>query len=224
MEDIIGWAAHPSMGVSLLGLDLGDRKSGRADTHEAEKIGADWQSDDVSRTREALARLILTLGLVPSTMRQPLGSALRALNLGEVEPLLQPAKTTRWKGAHSLAHLRRLAVMHVFFRWGPKPHTKRVALEVVGENLGVSVGTLRTWETKWLPDIYPDVKSLFQIAKRAGEIQRCIDQDPGFETNDLVAILLANTLSITHPLQAIAEAHRTAQQKARTQPRRPKKK
>ncbi len=108
-------------------------------------------------------------------------------------------------------------------RWGPKPHTKSAALEVVGESFGVSVGTLRTWETKWLPDIYPDVKSLFQIAKRAGEIQRCIDKDPDFETDDLVAISLANALSITHPLQAIAEAHRTAQQKARTQPRRPKK-
>ena len=126
-EDLIGWAAHHSMGVSLLGLDLGDRKSGRADTHEAEKIGADWQSDDVSRTREALARLILILGLVPSTMRQPLGSALRALDLGEVQPLLQPTNTTRWKGAHSLAHLRRLVVMHVFFRWGRKTHTKRAA-------------------------------------------------------------------------------------------------
>lgn len=222
-EDIIGWAAHHSMGVSLLGLDLEDRKSGRADTHEAEKIGANWPSDDVSITREALARLILILGLVPSTMRQPLGSALRALNLGEIEPLLQPANTARWKGAHSLAHLRRLVVMHVFFRWGPKPHNKRAALEVVGENLGVSVGTLRTWETKWLPDIYPDIKSLFQIAKRAGEIQRCIDQDPDFETDDLVAASLANTLLITHPLQAVAEAHRTALQNARTQPRRPRK-
>ncbi len=194
-EDLIGWAAHHSMGVSLLGLDLEDRKSGRADTHEAEKFGADWQSDDVSRTREALARLILILGLVPSTMRQPLGSALQALNLGEVNPLLQPTISTRWKGAHSLASLRLLVVMHVFFRWGRKTHTKRAALELVGESLGVSVGTLRTWEIKWLPDIYPDVKKgLFQLAKRAGEIQRCIDQDPDFETDDLVAASLERFL------------------------------
>ena len=142
-EDLIGWAAHHSMGVALLGLDLEDRKSGRTDTHEAEKIGADWQIDDVSRTREALARLIL-IGLVPSTMRQPLGSALQALNLGEVKPLLQPTSATRWKGAHSLARLRLLVVMHVFFRWGRKTHTKTAALELAGESLGVSVATLRT--------------------------------------------------------------------------------
>jgi len=114
--------------------------------------------------------------------------------------------------------------MHVFFRWGRKTHTKRGAQEEVGKTLGVSKATLRTWENRWLPDVYSDVKSLFELAKRAGEFQRCIDQDPDFETDDLVAASLANTLLVIQPLQTVADAHRTAERKARTQPRRPKKK
>ncbi len=214
-EDLVRWAIHHKIGVSTIRLSLEDRKAGEADAHRFEEIGSEWQVGDLSQARELLADIIAVSGLVPGSMRQTLVGALQALNLGEVDPLMEPTHGEYWTGAHSLAELRKLVIMQVFFRWGRRTHIKRKAQEEVAGSLGVGVNTLRTWEERWLPSIDPDVKSIFEIAKRAGGIQCEIDDNPGFQTDDKVALMMIGILLELHPLQHIAEEHRRAVRQAR---------
>ncbi len=100
--------------------------------------------------------------------------------------------------------------MHVHFLWGRGTHKKKQACEEVAQALAASVETLRTWERRWLPKIDPETKSLLAIAKRAGEIQRQIDEDPEFVTIDKTADALRQVLSTIQTLEMVAEEHRHA--------------
>ena len=209
-DNLLGWAIDHTIGVELAETDLQQRKKGDADVHHFEISGQGWIPNDSAEAREIAASFLLRFGTTPPPLRRVLGDALRALNLDEVKPLVEPSNTGRWRGAHTLLHIRRFAIMHVHFLWGRGTHNKKQALEEVAQALAASVETLRTWERRWLPEIDPDTKSHLAIAKRAGDIQRQIDEDPEFVTIDKTADALRQVLSAIQTLEMVAEEHRQA--------------
>ncbi len=215
LDNLLDWAIYHSIGVDVSGTDLQQRQKGDADAHHFEVSGRDWMPSDPAEAREILASSLLRFGMIPPALRRPLGDALLALNLNEVKPLVEPSRSGRWGGSHSLFQIRKSAIMHVHFLWARGTHNKKQAIDEVALALGASFETLRTWERRWLPDIDTDVKALFAVAKRAGTLQRRLDEDPKFATSDKVADALRQVLLTAYPIQQVAEEYRRALRAAR---------
>lgn len=210
-ETLCAWAFDHIIGTVKEGFAKVP-SSGEADDHRFELSGRSYEPGDPSADREILARLISMGGVVPLALRQPLVRALHALGAGETVDLVRPAPTGMWRSPYSLSELRLLAVCHVFLRWGCGT-TKKQASEDIADCLGASPGTLRTWETTWLPRIHkPTVKAIYNVAKRAGAVSRWIEDNPGQSHEDRVAFAFLMQLQ-ANPIEKIADAHRRLQKR-----------
>lgn len=110
-----------------------------------------WELDDTT-LRSIIRELLVSRSTESSFWRFPLQTALYALNLGEVQPLVRPTRTKKQGSAVSLVRWKTLALSHVYFQIG-KGVKKYVALDAVAYSLGQSTETLRSWEKSLLADI-----------------------------------------------------------------------
>src|SRR5690349_13671394 len=132
--------------------------------------------EEVSRSDEAfkrsfLASVVATGLVVPPEFRGELCAGLRALDQGEVQPLLAPARGGRWRDPYSLAQLRAVGLLHAHLRWG-RGDKKASAVDDVARAFGTTVANVRKWERSWLPEILGDVKGSLAMARRAGALAR----------------------------------------------------
>ena len=211
VESLGAWAFDHFIGTVKEG-PLKLPSCGEADDHRFELSGRSYKPGDPSADREILACLISMGGVVPLALRQPLVRALHALDAGETVDLVRPIPTGMWRSPYSLAELRLCAVNHVFMKWG-HGGTKKQAIKGISDCLGVSPATLRTWETTWLPHIRgTNIKSIFDVAKRAGKISRWLEDHPGQLPTDRAAHALLMHLKAS-PIEGIADAHRRLQKR-----------
>jgi hypothetical protein len=83
--------------------------------------------------------------------RMLLSDGLRALNHGEVQPLIRPSPTKKHGRRFTLLKLQRVAVLHVHALRGSGVK-KYAAEERIADELAVSIDTLRSWEKQFLRD------------------------------------------------------------------------
>ncbi len=209
VESLCAWAFDHIIGTVKEG-PVKVPSCGEADDHRFELRGRSYKSGDSSADRDILALLISMGGVVPFALRQPLVRALQALDAGEAMDLVRPLPTGMWRSPYSLSEVRLLAVNHVFMKWG-HGSTKKQAIQDVSDCLGVSPATLRTWETTWLPHIRgTNIKSIFDVAKRAGKISRWLEENLGQLPEDRAAHVLLMHLNAS-PIEGIADDHRPLQ-------------
>jgi hypothetical protein len=110
-----------------------------------------WELDDTA-LRSVIRELLMSRSPESSFWRFPLQTALYALNLGEVQPIVRPTPMKKQGSAISLLRWKTLALSHVYFQIG-KGIKKYVALDAVANSLGQSTETLRSWEKSLLADI-----------------------------------------------------------------------
>jgi hypothetical protein len=168
IEQVAGWALEHL--ASSYEAEFLRSLGGKAEDSASEEIGN-------AARRAGFGKLLALGGVVPKVYKQDLLFALQALNVGEVRPLLAPTATGKWGQPYSLAQYQFLAVQHVFYEWG-RGSTKKVAIKVVAEAMGVSDAALRTWETSSVPSVFEDARDLYKIAKRAGALSRGSTLDP----------------------------------------------
>jgi hypothetical protein len=111
----------------------------------------EWELDDTA-LRNVIRELLVSRSTESSFWRFPLETALVALNLGEVQPIVRPTPMKKQGSAISLLRWKTLALSHVYFQIG-KGIKKYVALDAVANSLGQSTETLRSWEKSLLADI-----------------------------------------------------------------------
>lgn len=118
---------------------------------------------------------------LPPALHTELVSALDALNLGEVRPLLAPEGTGMHGRPYTLAMHRWRAVTRVHYLVGTG-FKRSIAEEQVAAAFGVSPHTLRSWETRSLPEVLgaDQLKKDVALARRAGELARLLERDPDY--------------------------------------------
>jgi len=120
---------------------------------EATETFQEGLNDDV--LRRVIVRLLLTTELNSSVWIDPLVTALRAVDAGELTSLLKPSKTRRRGQPYQLDQARSGAVSHVHYLMG-KGKKKYIAQQRVADALAVSTDTLRDWEKALKEDeFYP---------------------------------------------------------------------
>jgi hypothetical protein len=160
----------------------------QADDHRHELSGADWQGNDPLVARRALAGVLFhLLGFWPPA--RELAEALRALDEGEVRPLLRPGggkggggTRGRQGSAYSLDQLRLKAHAHVAFRRGLGA-SEEAARAAVAEAFGVTPEALRQWVKRGLLD-RPTHRRERDHARHQGEHCRRIGPDPTSDWRD----------------------------------------
>jgi hypothetical protein len=147
----------------------------RAGTHAHEIAGASWPETDPAAARSALASVIeLVLGFWGPA--HELAEALRALELGEVQPILSPGGKGKHGSAFTLQSIRLAALAFVEFGkgFGTKEEDAR---HEVADALGVSPDTLSTWR-KRLPVNEPQHRATLDSARVAGKDLRWLSRLP----------------------------------------------
>ena len=115
--------------------------------------------------RTLVSELLMSRSADNSFWRMELQRSLSALNFGEVMPLMRPDPKKKQGRAFSLREAKAEAIMQVYFMLG-KGMKKYIALEKVGDGIGQSPETLRSWEKSLLVD--GDFKFKFWCAEAAG--------------------------------------------------------
>jgi hypothetical protein len=123
--------------------------------------------------RYLIRELLASRSANSSFWRFELQSALFALNLGHVEDILKPVPVRRQGDPIQLLNWKVRALQHVYFHVG-KGMKKHRALQVVGNSLGQSTETLRSWE-KFI-DGDEDMMMELHAAKIAGEFEGDFDR------------------------------------------------
>lgn len=101
--------------------------------------------------RTLIIELLTSRSPNSSFWRFELQESLRALNFGQSDRLSTPEKTRRQGEPYSLLQWKHAALLKVYFLLG-KGIKKYVALERVGNGIGQSPETLRSWEKILLQD------------------------------------------------------------------------
>ena len=140
-------------------------------TETRSNAGALAAESNEAFVRRYVAKTLDAGCVVPPDLGLTLSSALRALNQGEVQPLLEPVRSGRWRDPYSLAQLRYRALLHVHLRWG-RGLKKAVAQEEVAQALGTSLKNLQKWERSWVPEIVGDIRNQLAITRRIGRLAR----------------------------------------------------
>jgi hypothetical protein len=100
-----------------------------------------WELDDTA-LRSVIRELLMSRSPESSFWRFPLQTALYALKLGEVQPIVRPTPMKKQGSAISLLRWKTLALSHVYFQIG-KGIKKYVALDAVANSLGQSTETVQ---------------------------------------------------------------------------------
>lgn len=141
----------------------------RAGGHEHEISGASWPETDPVVARRALAAVVeQVLGFWRPA--HDLAEALRALDTGEVRPILAPGGKGKHGAAYTLRGLRLLALLHVEFRRG-FGDSEEDARHEVATAFGVSPETVSTWR-KRLPVKEPGNQELLKMVWGWGDTLR----------------------------------------------------
>jgi hypothetical protein len=135
-----------------------------------EKYGAGL---DDPATRFLIRELLMSRSANSSFWRFDLQFALYALNLGHVEDIVRPAPVRRQGNPAQLLQWKVQALQHVYFHVG-KGMKKYRALQLVGDTLGQSTETLRSWEKFISGD--DDLAMELGAAKIAGELEADLDK------------------------------------------------
>lgn len=101
--------------------------------------------------RSLVIDLLLSRSANSSYWRFELQDSLRALNFGQSDSLSTPEKTRRQGEPYSLLQWKHAAILKLYFFMG-QGMKKYVALEKIGDGIGQSPETLRTWEKLLLQD------------------------------------------------------------------------
>jgi len=115
--------------------------------------------------RRLIYELLMSRSADNSFWRFELQNSLLALNYGEVRPLVRPDPQKKQGRAFSLRMAKASAVEAVYFLTG-KGLKKYIALEEVGNGIGQSPETLRSWEKQLMLD--RDFNFRFSCAELAG--------------------------------------------------------
>jgi hypothetical protein len=198
IENLVGWAVEEV----IRGEASDPTGPPRKGKHRRNAKPSERTSD-----RVLIAKMIAIGGIVPPAYRRELQLALKALNEGEVRPLLRPSLTGRWRDPFSLSEDWQLAILHVFYRWG-SGGTKKAALEIVASALGVAPSTLRTWEVSALPEINDNAQAMWTIAKRAGAQAQDFEKDPSDSHADKAALVMHRHL-LSNPLELVARRYKS---------------
>ena len=166
VEEIAGWAIDHQIGLALSALEFVPRQpsgtrnhhgflhdKATADSHEHEARGSAYfehDSSTIQRDTRAERRMLANLlqmnpGGFPSELAHRAVEALKALDLGETQSLLQAEKAGLDRNAYSRRQLELRALAHVEYMTA-KGMKKYKAQETVGEAYGRSASTVRDWE------------------------------------------------------------------------------
>lgn len=201
----IYWAIMHEVGKALSGTpsamfsypaDLTDdqiRARMRAASHEHEIAGASWSGDDPAVARRALAAVLERMLGFWGPARD-LAEALRALEFGEVRPLLVPGGKGRHGPAYTLRALRLRALVYVEFRRGCGDSEEDARHEVAAA-FGVSAEAVSTWRKRLPVKKDPAIQELLRIGRDSGERLRSLSTRaapvPDPEDEELRSAILA---------------------------------
>lgn len=134
-----------------------------------------WKALSAPAKRAILHGLLSHDPILPGPAGRELRLGLEALELGEVQPVLQPAKKGKHGKAHTLALLRLAALRHAAFRRG-LGMTKKDATQKVADAFKCAVDTLLTWEKRLPKDLgQTRVGEDLEGARERGQTCRDID-------------------------------------------------
>ena len=206
IDHLAGWASHHIIGTKIKEQNSGNRKSGKADSHDHEILGRDYKSTNSKLDREILAFQVGAGSYVPPSFRTDLQSGLQALNTGEQTPLMTPSSAGEWRQPYSLAQIRLRAILHLHYLWG-RGGTKKKALETIATSFNASPHSVRDWERKYVPEKRGDVVGVYATAKRAGKMAILLENGGELDDPiDVVALLLHQKLS-SETIEDLAEQH-----------------
>jgi hypothetical protein len=126
--------------------------------------------DDPQLARAAFRAILRHLPL-PLSLQIGVEDAFRALEAGEVMPLLAPRKIGLHGKPHTLAKLRMRAVEHANFQHG-KGVGLMLAESRISRLFGVEQPTLKSWEVRDLPRVLgaQHVRDAIERARAAGKL------------------------------------------------------
>lgn len=199
IDNLTGWAVDDVIQSATNAPKIAPRKG----KHRRNAKAGERNSD-----RTLIANMIAIGGIVPPAYRSELQLALKALNEGEVRPLLRPSLTGRWREPFSLSEYWQLAILHVFYRWG-SGGTKKAAQEIVASALGVAPSTLRTWETSALLEVNDNAPASWKIARRAGALAQDFELNRSDSHSDRAALVMHRFL-LSRPLALVAKGYKSA--------------
>ncbi len=154
VEHLAGWALDHRAGMILNGAQVfpwpeDDQEAPpQANNHRHEAVGSAYLKDrgpgDPILNRRIMAEVTTRASLMPAALRRDLSKGLKALNLGEVQPLLSPAKN-QTRLAYTIWSYRLRAIEHVYFFWG-MGEIKEEAFNKVGLAYGAEGRTVNSWD------------------------------------------------------------------------------
>lgn len=175
---LCGWAFNHVIGRTVAADDCKSINS-----HQHEESGRTYEAGANPRLDRSVLVSMLDCHsrTMPAHLEIQAREALQALDLGETRPLVRAEVTGRHHQAYSLAMARLEAIKYAHFLIG-QGRKRVVADEMVAKACGVSQHTLRSWQTRYLPQTLGKNRLLNAVdfARRAGEIHRILEVDPGY--------------------------------------------
>lgn len=158
-----GWTYSPNRPDG----ECEEQKAMELITHDeyGEQILPEPLTDSAMRT--LIAEILMSRSGTTSFWRMPFQHSMFALNHGEVDSLSSPISERKQGRPYQLRSWKIEAVSQVNFRVG-KGFKKYIALEEVGEKIGQSPETLRSWEKEILKND-PDGEVDIFVATLAGK-------------------------------------------------------
>ena len=146
-----GWASCHIIGAEALDAT----SSATQNSHACERTGAlGISADKPSTLRKALIAAVDGCeGVMPQWLRNDLILSLRALDLGEVRPLVMPTRTKRRGRPFALLLIRFRAVLLANY-WFGQGVTLKQAESRLAEALAVSPEAIRQWTQTRLPEAF----------------------------------------------------------------------
>ncbi|GGH24521.1 hypothetical protein GCM10007036_30980 [Alsobacter metallidurans] len=169
VQAVAGWAIDHQIGLAVSGLSFvplqphGTKEHpeylalrSQVDDHRHEIAGRGdllrlADVDDATHRRVLFNMLIGNSGALPLTTQQKMIEALKALDTGELLPIIKPRQTTKKvRYRESQLQLKALAIVEFMVHSDMK---RFKAQEMVATAYGVSTETLRTWEKRVREDL-----------------------------------------------------------------------
>lgn len=189
-QAVAGWAVNHLIGRALPGA-----ATRAPDAHDNERAGIEeyalraggWsrRNDETAKLDRATLRAVLRSPfqpVLPSALAFVLTDGLRALDFGEVHPIVRPTN----RGLHGtfpvkLAEHRLEAVEYTHFMIGEG--TLRLEAEKrTAQAYGVSESTVKAWGVRGLLKVYShdEINEACDCAKRAGKLAVTLRDDPDY--------------------------------------------
>lgn len=157
--------------LNPLGLDIDLMDPGQWRGGEREALQALLKLSELPIPHTSRASFDPLPCVVPRWLFNKLKNALAALDEGEVQAIVAPARAGRHDDAWTWDQMRSGVLEHMYFLFGQDKPISR-ARQIVAEATGISVETIRAWEK--VPKLTADC----QLAVDAGELKAAIDIDP----------------------------------------------